>query len=140
MADPLTGELANLMVLLDDPANVIVAHLAKNNISPFADSVVLTDLVECDFPGYAGVPIVGTIPLVSDSERYGSAISQPVAFIADGLIAPQPASAVYVTIASHGQPPTLLMLDIFPLPITFKENGESFVYEVFFERFLTPDE
>jgi hypothetical protein len=133
MPDTFTGELANLMALLDDPANVILAHLAQNNISPLVDSVQLTDFTECNFAGYAPIRVVNTIPFESDTEIYGDAISQPLLWTPSGIAAPQMISAVYVTIARSGGPAELIMVDIFSSAVVISTDAQSFAYELHFE-------
>lgn len=133
--DPeLTGALANLMTFLQDPTNVIVAHLAQNNISSEKDDVVLADFVECTFPGYAPIPLTNFTPYLLGTDAYGEADSDPLAWVATTITVPQPISAVYLTIAQGGAPAALLQPIIFPEPSLIAASGEVFMYQFTFQE------
>lgn len=98
MPEILTGESLNLQEVLNDPTVLIVAHLAKNDIPPDFDKLLLADLVECDFDGYSPIEIMNWDVFQHEDEFLGEAVSEPLLFTAGDAIVPQRASALYLVL------------------------------------------
>lgn len=133
MSATLIGELASLMGWLRDPSRTIVAHLAKNAIADSIDSLALTDLVECDFPGYAPITLSEFTPEFIGDDAYGEANSQECAWTISNPTAMQGITCVYLTITDGLN--THALLRAYPLfpPTTLAEDGDTFLFSFVFQ-------
>ena|ERR1041385_8944607 len=113
MADPLTDESLVLSTLLNDPTVSIVAHLGKTTIDLEQGNYVLSDIIECDFPGYAPVAPVTFDAFQLPDPIQGEAVSQPIRFTAGAIVTPQAATCAYITVQKQGEAAVLWQL--FPL-------------------------
>lgn len=121
-------ELSTLVAWLNDPTRTIVAHLAKNFIPQDVESIQLTDLVECDFPGYAPIRIDDWAGVDFDEDTYAEAVSGELEWVAsDAIVNPQAINVAYLTIQDGG--PLHLFWPI-PLPVsrTLAKEGDGFVF------------
>lgn len=107
--DELSGESLSLFQNLNNPAVSIVAHLAKSPIDPELDSIALEDLVECNFVGYAPIPITDWNVFEGEAPDLGEALSPMLEWVAGEDVATQPVTLVYITMQTPGNP--IVMLD-----------------------------
>lgn len=121
----LTGESRNLALLLSSPDTRIIARLAKNSLDVQDETAILTDLVECDFAGYAPVPLTTFDFFQVEDELCGEALSAPIEFVAGPLDTPQLAGCLYVTIAKGNDDPRLWQLFIFDADFAFDAPGRT---------------
>lgn len=131
-------ESENLQALLLNPANVILAHLAKNPIAFDADQLQLTDFIECDFLGYAPILVNDWVSVESDEEAYGESESPTLNWTAGAGVAAQNITAVYLTLQVAPDPP--IMLAAFPLdvPLTIFVAGQQFEKIVRYRSYAVP--
>lgn len=123
---PTPTESETLLAVLQDPANHIVARLAKNPIDPDADALQLTDFEECDFVGYAPISDFDWQSVAQDDDNYGEAESKVLEWTAGTLTSPQQITAVYLTVQQGTDPVKLLAP--FPLPVPIVVAVEGTVY------------
>lgn len=129
MPATLTGELAILKEWVDEPTREIVAHLAKNHIPTDAESITLTDLVECDFSGYEAQRLTEWDPVSFDDELYGEVVGL-AEFVADEDVAgPQAICVAYLTIKEGDNPVKLLWPIPVPKPVIIGNPGETYGFE-----------
>lgn len=131
MPDTLSGESLNLSNTLADPTLTIVAHLGKTTIDLDAGApILLNQLVESDFPGYAPIVDPSFDVFQSDDENHGEAVSDPLRFTAGALTVPQAANVMYLTI-QRGNDPAYLW-QCFPLAQAwnFDVQGRSYAAQV----------
>jgi len=127
MPEILEGEAANLMHLLEDPANKIVVHLARMPIPDDVDSVILANIQECNFPGYGPQIAVGFTNVETDDDFFGEAVSKVIEWIAGDIVTPQLVTAEYVTIKRGDDEPYLAMFR--PLVTPIKIHTKDMVYQ-----------
>jgi len=130
MSVPMVGTLTVLQYLLG-AANVhLKARLAKNPLPEEPNSLALTDLTECDFPGYA--PVVDPVfsaPVINEL-NYAEAVSTPIIWTAGTIVTPQPITAIYITSNVDGGPDNLLAVQPVATGVTIDEDGQEFVRQV----------
>lgn len=122
-------ELDALTAWLNDPTRQIVAHLAKNFIPQAVDTIQLTDLVECDFPGYAPVRIDDWRGVDFENDNYAEAVSGELEWSAgDGIVTPQTICVCYLTLQTTG---AVTLWWPIPLPQTraLVNPGDLFVFD-----------
>lgn len=129
MPDTLTGQNAALFEILEDPANVIVAHLAKNPIAVGGSDVGMADLMEADFPGYEAITIDYWDAIDSGDDSIGQAIYEAF-WEADGITEPQSVFAVYLTYQHASDAPFLWWTIVLPSPVTFEHDGDEFPFTI----------
>lgn len=117
MPDPLTGQSLELNTLLTDPGTEIVAHLSKHPISLDGGALLIGDITECDFPGYAAQLLAEFTMMDADSDDHAEALSDPITFKADVIVTPQDAYALYLTLKlGAGE---AVIWRVFPLGVPF---------------------
>ncbi len=105
---PVENMTADLLDWVSDPLRAIVAHLAKNDMTDAAGQLDLSNLVECDFAGYAPQPITNIRMDAESTDEVAHAIADAVEFVAGpGVIAQRP-TIVYFTEVYDGGTPGLL--------------------------------
>ncbi len=102
MPDALTGHSGVLQSLLSDPGTTIVARLSKQPIAINGPPLTLADIVECDFPGYAPITVVGWGVEQNPNPIYAEAVSPNLVFVAGALVTPQDCCSLYLTISLGG--------------------------------------
>lgn len=127
------GQLADLKAMFDDPLFSMVAHLASSPNFGSLDVLQLSDLVECNFAGYAAVPLVPTIDNSIDEVGYGEMDPVSVEFIAGAGVAPQTVTAVYVTKEYNGENKTLASIIFFDRAIEISEVGQVVEQTIYIE-------
>ncbi len=138
MPDVLTGESLNLSNILNNPAAVFKARLSKNVIDLTIGTIALTDLTECDFPGYAPAPIVNPDCFETESDYRGEAVTDPLVWQAsEALTVPQLITSCYVTIERNGNPPELLQFFPFDPAFVMDLPGRELARQI---RFVSFDE
>lgn len=131
MSDILTDESLALSETLNDPTLTIVAHLGKTTIDLDAGTpVLLNQIVECDFPGYA--PIVDpAFDVFQHAEAvHGEAVSDPLRWTAGAIVTAQAANCLFLTMQRGADAPKLFQ--VFPLatPWNFDLLGRSYAAQV----------
>ncbi len=129
---PLTyeGESANIEALLANPAVSILARLAKSAMPLDTAPLLLTDLVEADFPGYAAVPITTGEEIFLNEQNYAEVITNTPQWTAGAIVSPQEVTAVYLTMSVSGGPQKLWCVEVLPRPFRFEEEGQVFAREI----------
>ena len=133
------GQLEALVLRLADPTVQIVARLAKAPIGVPEAQVVLADLVEADFPGYAAVPLVANLDDAIDEETYGELSPQVVGFDVGAIVTPQRLSHLYVTAKKGDGPVSLLTVISFTNPVNVWLAGQRLEFEIGLAAIETPD-
>lgn len=133
MAATLVGELSALMDMLQSESNEIVAHLGKNSIPSASETILPTDLVECDFPGYASMRLTEFSPVFLDDDNYGEADSGEVEWKAGNLVTPQTITCVWITQKIGDQAATVWQVIVLKEPITMLNPGDLFWFSFRFQ-------
>ncbi|MBV9075163.1 MAG: hypothetical protein JOZ10_16175 [Acidobacteria bacterium] len=130
MPPPATpGEI--LIADLTAPGTHIVAHLAKDFSFDPDVQADLAALVECDFPGYAAVPITDWADVLPGNPDVAEVVSAPCEFVAgDAITSPQQAKAVYITGEKTGEGLTLMQLVILDPPFVFVNPNDKLERQV----------
>ncbi|HLI95892.1 MAG TPA: hypothetical protein VKT72_07370 [Candidatus Baltobacteraceae bacterium] len=136
MPDVLTAESLNLSNVLTNPTNIIVAHLAQNSSAMLDDAAQLSDLVECNFSGYAPVPITNPDCFETGDPLQGQAVSDPIVFSADAHLAgAQMATSVYLTWQVGDGAPSLFRVIRFTQPFIFDVPNRILQFQIRFQSF-----
>jgi len=126
-------------VLIDEltiEGNQIVARLAKAINAPTDDVITLADLVECDFPGYASVPLNDYEDVDPDAVDNREVLSAIVEFIAAGITTPQSAVAFYITGKQGAGAVGLIDLEVFNGEFHFAKDDDKLQRQVRFNQSL----
>lgn len=124
------GVCDRLNTMLSDPLFSIVARLAKAPSAANVDGVLLSELVECDFPGYAAVPLTPKIDDPVDEAHYGEIDSQRITFTVGAITVPQVITHLYVTKTYNGTGATLVMAVAFPEPIIVSRATQVLEWDI----------
>jgi len=124
------GVLEDVVEMMSDPARAIVAHLAKLPMFAGNTSVALVDLVECDFLGYAPVPLILDLDNAVEEDGFCWLSPQTVEFEVGAIVEPQLVTAIYITDAYTGVAPTLLTVIPFHQPVVVREPNSTLPFEV----------
>lgn len=129
---PLTleGEAANIGALLANPAVSSLARLAKSAMPLDTGEMVLADITEADFPGYAPVPISAAEEIFINEQNYAEVITNTPQWIAGAIVTPQSITAVYLTISISGGPQKLWNVEVLPRPFLFELPDQLFEREI----------
>lgn len=131
---PTPGEL--LIGELSRPNVAIVAHLAKSVNVDGDDVIALTDLVECDFPGYSSVRLTDFEDVDPENPDMADVLSAIIQFWADGISQPEEAVAFYTTISIDGDAAGLDRLELFQGPFVFWQDGDIFERQIRYNQSL----
>lgn len=110
---PPVNAATDLAAWINDPLRRIVAHLAKNDMQTFAGTFELSNLVECEFAGYAPYELEGLVMDEESSEDAAHATADAAEWISGNVIMPETPTIVYYTEIYNGGAP--LLLSWFPL-------------------------
>jgi len=102
-----SSEITNLQNFVADPLRTIVAHLAKNSLTAGQDEFALSALQECDFPGYAPIPLTTWHLDPSSDDAVARMVADQCQWVAGAIVTPQTATLVYITMAYNGGAPVL---------------------------------
>lgn len=133
------GPLAEIYEGLSDPDFVMVARLAKGPIGQPDATVLLADLVEADFPGYAPVTLMADLEEAWEEEGYGELSPQIVQFTSGTLLAPQAITHLYVTKTYAGEDASLVMAIPFTEPFYIRESDGVFEFDIGIAGVTVPD-
>lgn len=137
--DPVPGgALDQLNTYLADPAYSIVAHLAQGPTLPPGNTVVQTALVECNFPGYAAVPVQPDLSTAVDTTGYGEMSPVRLHFEAGAIVTPQLATHIYYTAQYGSGAVTLLSAVQFINPVMFALPGDFFEVDAIVNSIVVP--
>lgn len=139
MADTLGIAASNLLTYLQNPAVLIVAHLGKNPIAKDVAQILLTDLVECDFPGYAPVPIKDWEIVEEEGDDYAEALSPEIYFQAATIVTAQQIFSTYLTISEGSNPPVLFQANLLDQPVTIDTEDQAYGINVRFSNAELPE-
>jgi len=99
---------ADLASFIGDPLRQIVAHLAKNDQTDAMGMLDATNLVECDFEGYAPQPIANITLDPLSNDEVAHAVADAVEWVSGNVTTPQLPAFVYYTETYDGGAPQLL--------------------------------
>jgi hypothetical protein len=133
------GQLADIYEGMTDPLLSMVARLAKGPIGQPNQTIVLADLVEADFPGYAAVPLVADLENAFETDGYGELSPQRVIFNVGTLVTPQQLTHIYVTKTYDGGGLSLVMAVPFTTPILLQESDVTLDFDVGVAGVISPD-
>jgi hypothetical protein len=128
-------DVANNALL--DPTVTIVACLAKGPIDVQDRAIVLADLVEADFPGYARIPIVPGLTDPIDEVEYFEFDPQPIEFITGAIVTPQVITHIYYLKLVSGANPELQSAVAFDEPIILSKPDTHLPFTVVINGFQT---
>lgn len=117
MPGPNSAETDRVLAQLREPSRVILARLHKNTINPLADLIVLGDLVECDFAGYAPVRLTNWTEEEPLDDDYAEVFSDDIVIAAAAGVEPQTIGGWYLTVEGDGN--ALSLMQTFPLEAPF---------------------
>lgn len=126
----MVGELTVLQFLLNTTSYNIKVRLSKNPLPEDLNSIVLTDLTEADFSGYA--PIVNpefAAPAYNEA-NYAEAVSVPLIWTVGPAPTPQELTSVYITEAEAAGPDKLLYVHPLPNGSLMHAEGQQFVKQL----------
>ncbi|MBV9075160.1 MAG: hypothetical protein JOZ10_16160 [Acidobacteria bacterium] len=118
------GRRALLDYLCSDPGLAITFHLFKNNPVPADADLLLTDLTEADFAGYAAITGVVFPGAVINGDLHGETLSPTQTWTTTGAGLPQTIYGAYVTVTISGAP-KLLFVRRFATPQVLSLPGET---------------
>lgn len=125
------AQTALLVPLLNGPTLPMVLHAAKSPIPDDAVDVLLADIVECDFPGYAAIPLTGFDETVNDFADVGEALTDVLEFTpSDALVNAQPIFFYYITRHPPGHAVQLMQVVNLPVPIDVSVPGKPIQLQV----------
>lgn len=128
--EPLAGgPLAHLVETMADPLLEIVARLAKGPTSILDAPIALADLVECDFAGYAPIPLTATLNEAVDDPYYAEADSQSLQWVVGAISAVQPIVGLYYTSRYNGGAWGLVTAVPFDEPMQAYYQGQLIAFE-----------
>lgn len=130
--------LDDLATQVADPLLQIVARLAKAPIGQQGAPLSLATLVECDFPGYAPVPIVTNLELAYDAPDYGEMTPVVAHFETGAIVTPQRITHIYYTKTYNGANAGFLSGVAFNTPLIADTPGQGFDFEVRLGAIATP--
>lgn len=121
-----------LLALLNDPTKQIVAHLGQNSILDDLPTLLLADIVECNFPGYAPISDLEWLADPESVEDCARADTQTLEFVAGNIVTPQLATFVYLTQQEGSDPPKLMRYWPIPEGFLFNSAGDKYAFKAFF--------
>lgn len=130
MPVPMIGSLTVLQFLLNTTSFNLKVRLAKSILPADQAAIVLADLTEADFSGYA--PIVNptmSAPVINTSD-YAESVSEPLIWTVGPAPTPQTVTALYVTEAEVAGPDKLLFIQPLPAGITLSLEGQQFMKQL----------
>lgn len=132
------GPLADVATALADPLLHMVAHLAKAPRFGSLDGLVVADLTECNFAGYAPVPIVPTLEDPIDDPDFGLMDAFRAQWIAGAVSGEQAVTALYVTASYNGSAPVLRAIAFFDPAVLITTAGQVIERDINCEGLLSP--
>ena len=133
------GPLEAILEGMLDEDFVMVARLAKGPIGQPDATVLLADLVEADFPGYAPVTLTADLDEAWEMEGYGELSPQVASFEVGALVTPQRLSHLYVTKTYEGLNPSLALVIPFTEPLVIREPNATIEFDIGIAGVVTPD-
>lgn len=113
------AQTAALKTTFNPPATPMLLHAAKSPIPDGVFEVQLADIVECDFPGYAPIPLNDFDETEADyGDDVGEVLTDVHTFAADAdFTTPQSICFYYITYTPPGGPTQLKGITNLPMPI-----------------------
>lgn len=133
------GPLDHVYQAVIDPAFVMVARLAKGPIDQPDRTVVLADLIEADFPGYAPVTLTADLDEAWEGDGYGELSPQVASFSVEALVTPQRLTHWYVTKTWNGADTSLVVCVPFTEPFHVREPDSVIEFDVNIAGVELPD-
>lgn len=119
------GQLEAVSTALADPLFVIVARLAKGPTANQDDPIVLADLIEADFPGYAPVTLTADLSDPVDLDGFGEMTPQQIDFTVGAIVTSQRITHIYYTKTYNGAGTSLVSAVAFDVPIIVDRPGQE---------------
>jgi len=135
---PSPTESETLQAFLENPANHIVARLAKSPMPFDAEELVLADFIEADFLGYEPIDDFDWTFKATGEDDYALATSKPLLWTAGVFIEPQKITAVYLTIQVGADPMLLFWPFPFEVPLIMGIAGTVFSKQILIPSFNPP--
>jgi hypothetical protein len=133
------GQLADVFEGLSDPLFTIVARLAKGPRGAPDATVVLADLVEADFVGYAPITLTADLENAWEEDGYGELSPQLLQFNVGAIEAAQQLTHLYFTKTYDGGDPSLVSVIPFNVPFFISEPDTTFELECTVAGVVSPD-
>lgn len=105
---PVINVAADLADFINDPLRQIVAHLAKNDQADALGMLDQTNLVECNYEGYAPQPVLNIVMDDASTDEVAHATADAVEWISGNVTVPQTPAFVYFTEIYNGGAPQFL--------------------------------
>lgn len=121
--------LERVATAVADPLRTIVAHLAKGPTDYSGEAVLLADLVEADFPGYAPIEVRPDLVNAVEGDTYGFMSPVVLHFEAGNIVTPQAITHIYYTMSVDGVNGGLLSVVPFDNPQVLRAPGDSLEFE-----------
>lgn len=126
MTVPMVGEQTVLQYLLNSSTKHLKVRLSKNPLPALLTGVVLTDLVECDFDGYASI-LDPPFDLITDTDTgIAEGLSFPLVWTAGLAITPQMITGMYTTLQDGSGPELLFDVQRVGLGYLMNTPGQTF--------------
>lgn len=122
-------ELAEIDAMMADPLFQIVARLAKGPADSQDNAIALADLVECDFPGYAPIPLTLNLDEAVDEIGLGALSPQRIEWIAGTIVTAQYITHIYYTKTYNGAGVSLVSAIAFDNPIPVVVTSQQIAFE-----------
>lgn len=129
MPAPTPGE--TLIADLTTPGTSVVAHLAKAVSFDQDDLVTLAGFTECDFPGYAPIPITNWEDVDPNDPDIAQVVSAVLHFESgEAISGSQQALCLYLTATKDGVGTIFMAMEWFEIPYVFNYPGDALERQV----------